>query len=148
MNLPTHQHCQNNYPHPHRITTKCTVGANVEFVRPCNITSSRNWIKHSPPLFGPSQWIHAPKKYFVRWMMALGTPSMEWRIDMKQWWNTYIHVKKELGIKKGLSLVPIFGLNICMTQFSFILNPLHLSPNQIELCTICIRKEAPTHVLK
>jgi hypothetical protein len=30
-------------------------------VQPCNIISSRSWIKHSPPLFCLSQRIHAPK---------------------------------------------------------------------------------------
>jgi hypothetical protein len=52
------------------------------------------------------------------------------------------------GIKKVLTLIPIFGLNICVTQFSFTLNPLHLSPNQIESCTNCIGKESTMHVLK
>jgi hypothetical protein len=32
-----------------------------QIVRPCNITSSRNWIKHSPPLFGSNLQIHAPR---------------------------------------------------------------------------------------
>jgi hypothetical protein len=54
---------------------------------------------------------------------------------------------RKRGLKKGLSLVPIFRLNICVTQFSFIFNPLHFSPNQIELCIIYIGKETPTHVL-
>jgi hypothetical protein len=32
------------------IIVKCIAGANVEFVQPCNITSLKSWIKHSPPL--------------------------------------------------------------------------------------------------
>jgi len=41
-----------------KINTGCTTNASVEIVRPCNIISSRNWIKHSPPSFGSSQQIH------------------------------------------------------------------------------------------
>ncbi len=75
-------------------------------------------------------------------------------IDQMKYWHEIMmeHIdtrkKRIREIKKGLSLVPIFGFNIYVIQFSFIFNPLHLSPNQIELCTICIGKKTPTHALK
>jgi hypothetical protein len=48
---------------------------------------------------------------------------------------------------RGKEMV-VESFDICVAQISFILNPLHFSPNQIELCTICIRKKTPTDVLK
>jgi hypothetical protein len=47
----------NNGQDHHRVYRGCK----RRIVWPCNITFSRSWIEHSPPLFGLIQWIHAPK---------------------------------------------------------------------------------------
>jgi hypothetical protein len=49
-----------------------------QIVQPCNITSLRNWIKHSPPSFGSNQQIHASENGILLgglWLWELHQPG-------------------------------------------------------------------------